>query len=160
MVYNQNKKFYSIVKYYILFCIGFCTYSIIEVLFRGYTFFTMGLTGGIAFLIIDQINNKISWDLDILLQGILGSTVVTLLELIIGTYCIYNNLPSMWDYSSMPLNYHGVICLPFSIAWIFISIFGILVADLINYYIFGEEPCPYYNLLGRKVFKYPERKKN
>lgn len=156
----ENKKFYYyIMKYYILFCVGFCTYSVIEVLFRGYTYFTMGVTGAIAFITIDKINNKISWDLDIILQGFIGSIIVTLLELIIGIYCIYKNIPPMWDYSSMPLNYKGVICVPFSIIWIFVSILGILVADLINYYILEEEPRPYYKLFGRKVFEYPDRNK-
>lgn len=154
-----SKRYYLFVKYYTLFCIGFCTYSIIEILFRGYTYFTMGVTGGIAFLIVDQINNRISWNLDILIQGCIGSIVVTLLELIIGSYCIHNNIPLMWDYSSMPLNYNGIICLPFSLIWIVLSIIAIMVADLINYYIFEEEPCPYYKLFGQKIIKYSEKRK-
>lgn len=154
----MKKLQYNLVKYYILFCVGFCTYSIIEILFRGYTYFTMGITGGIAFLIIDQINNKISWDLDLLIQGIIGSTVVTFLEFMIGIFCLRNNLSPMWDYSSMPLNYNGIICLPFSIIWIFVSILGIWIADLINYYIFLEEPRPYYKIWGKTVLVFPEIK--
>ena len=59
--------------------------------------------------------------------------------------------PPMWDYSNMLLNYDGVICIPFSLLWILVSILGIFVADAYNYYLFHEEPRPYYYMLGKKI---------
>lgn len=63
----------------------------------------------------------------------------------------------MWDYSNVPLNFDGVICLPFSIAWFFLSILAIFLADAINYYVLDEPQVPYYNLFGKTVIKFKEK---
>lgn len=141
----QNKM-----KYVVLFYVGFVTYITIEVLFRGYSFPLCGIMGAIDFILIDKINNKISWHLDLLIQGIIGSFIVTFSELIIGLFDRYYLHLNMWDYSSLPFNFMGVICIQFSISWIFISIIAILLADSINYYVFKEEPAPHYHILKWK----------
>lgn len=112
----------------------------------------MGILGGIILLLLDSINNNLSWDIDLIWQGIIGSFAITTCELVLGEILKILNISSMWDYSNMPFNYDGVICVPFSIIWIFISIIGILVADFINYYIFKEKPKPYYSVLGKIFF--------
>ena len=117
----------------------------------------MGVCGGILFWLIDSINNEISWDLDILLQGVLGSCAITLCELIVGETCLLLGKPPMWDYTNMPLNFDGVICVPFSLLWIGLSIVAILIADAINYYVFKEKPVPYYKLFGRVIFKFKKK---
>lgn len=148
----MNKHVLLFIKKLILFSIGFFLYSLIEILFRGYTYFTMGILGGIILLLVDSINNKLSWNIDLIWQGVIGSFAITTCELVLGEILKILNISSMWDYSNMPFNYDGVICVPFSIIWIFISIIGILVADFINYYIFKEKPKPYYSVLGKIFF--------
>lgn len=148
------KKVYKIL---FLFTVGFITYCGIELLWRGYTYPLMGVCGGIAILLLDQINNKISWNVDILFQGTLGSLLITIFEYIIGTLSIKGILPKMWDYSNMPLNYKGIICLPFSLAWLALSIGAIMLADAINYYILGEDEIPYYKLFGRTILRFKEK---
>lgn len=134
------------------------SYITIEVLFRGYSYPLMGICGGIAVLLLDKINDRISWDVDIILQGLCGSVLVTSFELIIGELALHTTLvPQMWDYSNTPLNFDGVICFPFSLAWFFLSIVAILVADAINYYVFEELPTPYYKLCGRTVLRFPTK---
>lgn len=54
----------------------------------------------------------------------------------------------VWDYSGMPLNYKGQICLPFSILWIFVSIAAVVLDDWLRYWLFGEER-PHYTLFRR-----------
>lgn len=151
---------YKALKFLLLFLTGYCVYIAIEVTYRGYSYKSMGILSGLLFsLVFDQINNRISWDMDLLLQGIIGSAAVTLSELIIGTMMSKGilGLSIMWDYSTIPLNYNGIICVPFSIIWIFISIFGIILADAFNYYVLHEKPRPYYKLFGKLLFKLPER---
>jgi uncharacterized membrane protein len=53
----------------------------------------------------------------------------------------------MWDYTNMPLNFDGVICVPFSLLWIGLSIVAVIVADCINYY----APKPSYWLFGKRI---------
>ncbi len=139
----------------ILFIVGFCVYTTIEVLFRGYSYPLMGLCAGLLVNIIDKINDHISWDVDILAQCSIGMFLVTLMEYIIGLIFLKTDLlPVMWDYSNLPLNYKGIICVPFSIAWLGLSFIAILVADAINYYVFAISPCPYYKLFGRTIIKF------
>lgn len=149
MVLRVNKNL-------VLFIVGFTSYITIEVLFRGYSYPLMGACGGIAILLLDKINDRISWDVDILLQGLCGSALITSSELIIGELALHTTLiPQMWDYSNTPLNFDGVICLPFIIVWFFLAIVAIFVADAINYYVFEELPVPYYKLFGKTIFQFP-----
>ncbi|MGN0382997.1 MAG: hypothetical protein ACI4DS_01910 [Eubacterium sp.] len=141
----------------ILFITGFCLYITIEVCYRGYSYPLMGVCGGIILLILDRINDKISWDMDILLQGCIGSLVTTLFEFVIGSICLILDFNLMWDYSNLPLNFAGIICVPFSLVWIVISIIGIFIADAINYYVFGKMPVPYYKLFGHIILKFKKR---
>ncbi len=141
----------------VLFLTGFCVYITIEVCFRGYSYPVMGLCGGVILLIIDLINEEISWDMDILLQGCIGALIATLFEFIIGSICIRFGFAVMWDYSDMPLNYRGIICLPYTLVWIPVSIAGIFIADAINYYVFNRLTVPYYKLFGRTIITYGKR---
>lgn len=147
--------FAKICKNVILFLVGFCTYITIEVCWRGYSFVLMGICGGLAIVILDKINNKISWNVDILLQGLLGSVLITTFELVIGEIALHTSLiEAMWDYSNIPFNFDGVICLSFSVVWLFLSLAAIMLADAINYYVFHELPVPYYKLFGRTIIKF------
>ena len=146
-----------ILKNVVLFCVGMIAYMLIEQIYRGYTFFEMGICGGIAIVLLDKINDHISWDMDILLQGCIGSALITGMEFIIGNLSLAGVLPKMWDYSNVWLNYKGIICLPFSLIWIVLSICAIMLADAINYYIFDEQPIPYYRLFGKIIIRFKEK---
>ena len=147
----------SIIKYLILFYVGFTTYISIETLFRGYSFLLMGIVGAICFLMFDKINEYIPWKMDLLLQGIIGSLITTGFELIIGLSIKILNLKPMWDYSMEWMNYKGVICPLFSFLWIWLAIIGIIVADCINYYLLWNGDRPVYKLLNFIKIKFPKR---
>ena len=148
-------------KTIVLFLVGYCAYIAIEVTFRGFSYPLMGVCSGIAIVLLDKINDNISWDVDLLLQGVCGSALITLFELIIGEIHLHTGLlPAMWDYSNVPLNYHGIICLPFSLLWVALSILAIFLADAINYYVFEtiSEP-PYYRIFGHIVLVFKRKDK-
>ena len=52
----------------------------------------------------------------------------------------------VWDYSNLPFNFMGQICLPFSFAWTLLSGVAIVVDDYLRYLLFGEEK-PHYKIL-------------
>ena len=144
-------------KNIVLFYVGFTSYITIETLYRGYSYFLMGMVGAICFLILDKINEYFSWELDLFIQGLIGSFIVTFMELNIGLLLkIFDS--TMWDYSSEWLNYEGVICPLYSLFWVFLSIVAIIVADCINYYILLDEEKPKYNFLKFIKINFPERK--
>lgn len=147
----------KIVKNAILFAIGFSVYITMEVIFRGYSFPIMGLCGGVAIVVLDKINDRISWDIDLFIQGLIGSAFITIMEYIIGCLSLAGYLPMMWDYSHLPLNYKGIVCVPFSLLWIVLSIIAILMADAYNYYVLNETRLPYYRIFGLIKFSFKER---
>lgn len=132
-------------KEFILFIIGGLLYVLIELAYRGHSHWTMFVLGGLCFVLIGGINNYISWDMPVYEQMMIGSVIITVLEFICG--CIVNLWLGwdVWDYSNMPYNVLGQICLPFSILWFFISLVAIVADDYIRYWLFDEEK-PRYNL--------------
>jgi len=143
------------IKPVILFLLGYCIYIAVEVTWRGISYPLMGVCGGLIMLLVDQINNKISWDVDLLVQGLIGGSLVTFFELVIGELALHTNLfPVMWDYSNTWCNFDGMICLPFFFAWVVLSIAAIFIADAYNYYVWHELPAPYYKICGKIVLQY------
>ena len=98
-----------LLRYYkniVLFLVGYCVYIAIEVTYRGYSHIGMGICGGLAIILIDKINDYISWDTDILIQGSIGSLIITSFELVIGEIALHTDIfPVMWDYSNLPFNF-------------------------------------------------------
>ena len=107
-------------EFILVFSSGAVIYSFIEVMFRGYTHWTMSLTGGLVLTIIYMINIKFSNTL-LALRCAVSCAVITLTELIVG--CIVNLWLGMdvWDYSHLPHNFLGQICPLFSSLWFFLS---------------------------------------
>ena len=149
----------NILRKLVLFYTGFSTYITIEVLFHskltlfgaGWSFIASGIMGALAFILIDDINNHISWDIQLPIQMVLGGLIITLIEFIMGCISLYGFNVRMWDYINLPFNVLGIICLYFSIAWIFLSLIAIVLADVINYYVFKEGPLPYYYIFNKKI---------
>lgn len=128
-------------KYAFLFWFGGSTYVTFEVFFRGYSHWTMFLLSGILFLYIDALNEI--WDWNIVTQTLCGTLSVVVAEFLAG--CILNLWLGLniWDYSNMPLNLMGQICLPFTALWIPIVLLAIVLSDVIRWWFFGEEK-PHY----------------
>ena len=134
----------SILKYFILGWFGGSTYCSLEVIFRGRSHWSMVVLAFILFLLIGSLNNLFPWEMSLAKQGIIGACMVTVLEFITG--CIVNIWLgwNVWDYSNMPLNILGQVCLPFSLLWILLSIVCIIVDDYLRYLMFNEQMPHYY----------------
>ena len=91
-------------------------YNFIEVIFRGYTHWSMSLAGGSVLMIFYLLNGSLR-AIHPIFSGMIGSVVITCIELITGV--IFNIVLGMnvWDYSHMPLNFLGQICPMFSLLW-------------------------------------------
>lgn len=102
----------------ILFWIGGLLYVLIELTVRGRTHWSMFIVGGLAFFLIGFINEKCK-KMPLAKQMLIGALVITTLEFTCG--CIVNLWLGwhVWDYSNMPFNLLGQICLPFTAIWFF-----------------------------------------
>lgn len=132
-------------KYLFLFWFGGATYVALEVIWRGYSHWTMLLLAGILFIIIGLLNEIWSWNLKFRYQVLISTAIATILELFTGlivNVCLGWNV---WDYSNVPFNFLGQICLPYTFLWIALSAVAIILDDVLRWKFFSEEK-PYYTL--------------
>lgn len=130
-------------KHLILGTIGGLIYVLLELIWRGYSHWTMFLLGGTCFVLLGLINEILDWDTPLTLQMLIGCTVITVLEFITG--CVVNLWLgwNVWDYSDLKFNILGQISLFSSIGWYFISFVGITLDDWLRYRLFGEKKPRY-----------------
>lgn len=136
----------NVFKLLILMMIGGSIYSLIEILYRGYTHWTMFLVGGIAFYSIGYLNEYIEWNMPIYKQMVIGSAMITILEFITGIIVNIIFKWNVWDYSNVPLNILGQISLPFCVIWLLLSLPAIILDDYLRYWLFDEDK-PHYKLI-------------
>lgn len=117
-------------EYFMCFAFGAVAYGLIEVAVRGYTHWTMALTGGAVMVLLNLINK--TKNLSILVKCLLGMTVITSLEFAVGMAVNVGFGWNVWDYSDKPFNLFGQICPQFCIAWFFISIPAYAVCSYIE----------------------------
>ena len=128
-----------------IFLIGGTVYNLIEIFWRGYTHWSMFLVGGACFQIIGKIHTWFQkWSL--LRRCALCSLAITLVEYCSG--CLFNLKMKLnvWDYTDMPFNLHGQVCLLYTVLWGFLS----LIAQPAYRF--------FYNKLKTGTF-FPDRKK-
>lgn len=132
-------------KHLILFFIGGIIYVALEVIWRGYTHWSMFVVGGVAFLLIGGINEYFPWSMPLWKQCGIAMLIVTLLEFISG--CILNLWfgLNIWHYTVLEVL--GQVSLPFMAVWYFLSAAGIVMDDYLRWKIFGEEKPHYIFIL-------------
>ena len=116
-------------KIILLFLLGGSSYVGLELLWRGRSHVSMFLAGGVCFLLLGKLNCT-QPRLPLLPRGILGAVVITSVELLAGL--LANRDYSVWDYRAMPANFHGQVCLPFSLLWIPLSLGAMELYRLLN----------------------------
>lgn len=134
-----------LVKYAFLAWFGGSTYCALEVIWRGYSHWTMLVLAAVVFIAIGAMNEVWSWQTSLALQVAVGTALATALEFITG--CIVNLRMgwSVWDYSDMPGNLMGQICPQYTLLWAALVLVAILLDDYIRWRFFGEEK-PHYTL--------------
>lgn len=139
MQIKENKLF----KYFFLGVTGGSLYCCIELLWRHWTDASMFFVAFLLFIIIGGLNQWSRHELSFLKQMLLGAVIVTFVEFIAGIILNFWLKLDIWDYSSMPLNLMGQVCLPYSVLWFFLCGFIILADDYIRWKFFGEEKKHY-----------------
>lgn len=133
-------------KYVFLFTFGGISYYFIEILYRGWSHFSMMICGGLCFVLVGALDQWITTEISLLGQMVVGGVIITSLEFVTGI--IVNRILhlNVWDYSDVPYNLYGQICLPYSMLWFLLSFVCIVLDDIIRVYIFME-PKVHYKLL-------------
>lgn len=107
-------------EYICMFLAGGVIYGLIEMMWRGFTHWSMTLAGGICVLAIHLLNHRLR-DRSMAFRCALGCAVITGVEFAVGV--IVNLLLgwNVWDYSGMYGNVLGQVCPAFSCMWFLIS---------------------------------------
>ena len=91
----------------------------------------MGVTGGVCMCLLSSINQRCK-KASLPKKCILGSAVITGMELVVG--CIVNRKLkwNVWDYSDMPGNLWGQVCPQFAAAWLVLSWAAVKLENLMH----------------------------
>ncbi len=134
----------------LLLCgIGGLLYIGLEFVWRGYSHWTMFVLGGICFVLIGAVNEVIPWCMQLWKQIFIGVLIITGSEFLVG--CIVNLWLgwNVWDYSGLPGNILGQICILYILLWLPVALAAIVLDDWLRYWMFGEER-PYYCLIKHR----------
>lgn len=101
----------------ILFLTGSCAYPTLEMAWRGHTHYSMALAGGVCLCLIDHICCGILEGRSLFTRCLAGSGLITGVELAAGILVNQVMGLKVWDYSHMPMNIMGQVCLPYSALW-------------------------------------------
>lgn len=98
------------------FAVGGAGYTLLELLWRGRTHWTMAVTGGVCFAVLQRIcrSKKPHGLMGCCIRGCLAITVA---ELLVGRIVNLRLHWNVWDYSALPLNFQGQICVEYSALW-------------------------------------------
>ena len=102
-------------QYMFTFLMGYFLYAFVEVVSRGYTHWTMCLTGGAALTMLYFISRSPAMTL--IRCCIIGAAAITAI---------------VWDYSDQPLNVLGQICPLFTVLWGILCIPAFFLCQMIR----------------------------
>lgn len=119
--------------------LGGSIYYTIEMVFRGFSHWSMFLLGGLSMVFFGQQGIWTEWK-DPLWKQVLRCTLfVTAGEFITGIIVNKWMKWEVWDYSDQPFQLFGQICVPFIILFSGLCVIGIFIAGYVLHLIFGEK---------------------
>lgn len=115
----------------VLFSVGAVGYGLLEIIWRGYTHWSMLTAGGVCFTFFGAIYKKFK-NAGLILKAVAGGLFITAIEFIFGI--IFNIIlkKNVWDYSKLPLNIGGQICALYSFFWVILSLIFIPFAGFVT----------------------------
>lgn len=133
----------NIPKGLILFIIGGFLYITIELFYQQRTDISMFFAGGICFVLVGLLNESHKIKIGVFWQMIIAACLITTVEFAIGMIENIWLQKRVWDYSGLPFNVKGQICLLYAGFWFLLSFPAILLDDWIRYKLWQEEKPRY-----------------
>ena len=126
-------------EYMLLWTLGGTVYYGIEMVFRGYSHWSMFILGGFCLLFLALQGIWTDWKEPLWWQVMNGTFFITAGEFITGL--LVNKILhwNVWDYSDQPLQFWGQICVPFTILFSGLCVIGILLTGYLMHWLYGEK---------------------
>ena len=104
-----------------LFALGASVYCTLEILWRGYTHWSLAIAGGVSLCALGKCRDRLR-QRSFLTRCIAGAGIITAVEFLTG--CIVNLWLgwSVWDYSHHAWNLLGQICPQFFFLWLLLCV--------------------------------------
>ena len=105
----------------VLFAVGGVGYTALELLWRGYSHWSMTLTGGCVFVGLSGLGEKLSGE-RVAVRAAAGGLCITSAELLVGLTVNRAFHRGVWDYSMYRGNLMGQVCPQFALLWSGLSV--------------------------------------
>ena len=96
-------------------------YIIIEILYRGYSHWSMAIAGGVSFLLLHGLFSKFS-GMHMILKLVACLIIISSVEYLVGYIVNMRFRWNIWDYSNHRYNLYGQVCLRYSLTWALFAI--------------------------------------
>lgn len=103
-----------------LFLLGSTGYAAIEILWRGYTHWSMALTGGTVLVSLAEVRHRLH-GVGLGRRCMAGAACITTAELLVGLTVNRGFGLNVWDYSQEKFNILGQICAKYAGLWFLLS---------------------------------------
>ena len=110
-------------EYLLLWALGGSFYYAFEVFFRGFSHWSMFVLGGFCLIFCAQQGIWTHWSAP-----------------------LWKMHWNVWDYTGMPFQFMGQICLPFAVIFSGLCAAGILMSGYLLHFLYGEE-SPHFHVL-------------
>lgn len=115
-----------------MFVLGGGLYVALEFFWRGRSHVSMFLAGGAALALFGGVVTRFE-ALPMAALCLMGSVLITALEFIAGAVVNVRLRLAVWDYSRLPFNLYGQICLRYSLLWFGLSAPAVVIVKVVNH---------------------------
>ena len=114
-------------------------------IFRGFSHSSMFVLGGLCMQFFTWQGQVTSWNDALQIQIIRCTIFVVSMEFITGIIVNKWYHLAVWDYTDMPFQLFGQICLPFALIFSILCAIGIILSGYLLHWFYGE-PLPHYHI--------------
>lgn len=131
------RRIERLMENFLVLLTGGVGYVCLEELARGRSHWSMAVCGAVCFWFLYQLTDSCP-NSALLLRALVGALFITCTECLFG--CIFNRWLGLgiWDYSHLPFQFLGQICLPFSLLWFALCIPALLLCGWMRRTIFWK----------------------
>lgn len=116
--------------YVVLFLLGGVVYVLLELFWRGRSHISMAIAGGVSLVLLYGVFTHYP-ELPLIVKCVLGACIITAVEFIAGALVNVRMRLAVWDYSRLPYNLYGQICLRYSALWLLLCVPASVLIDYI-----------------------------
>ena len=126
-------------EYLFIWALGGSLYYTFELVFRGFSHWSMFVLGGICMVFFTVQGQMLHWQDPLWRQILRGTIFITSMEFITGIIVNKWLHLQVWDYTDQPFQLFGQICLPFAVIFSGLCALGILLSGYLLYWLYGED---------------------